>query len=102
MGPEIEKHEVGEGSIKARATREQSVCSNGGLPGLTQQPIEYIDQTPDKDYPLRILKAFRQHCGCNWETHGLDEAQRRVYDMMNDDNIKRAWLLDKAIEKLAG
>ena len=31
MGPEIEKHEVGEGSIKARTTKEQSVCSSGLL-----------------------------------------------------------------------
>ena len=31
MGPEIEKHEVGEGSIKVNAAKEQSVCSNGLL-----------------------------------------------------------------------
>jgi len=30
------------------------------LPELTQQPILHIDGTPDEDYPLRILRAYRR------------------------------------------
>ena len=69
---------------------------------LTQQPIIHVDATPDDDYPLRILRAYRQHADCNFEVHGLDENERRIYDMLNETNKKRAELLDAAIEKLGG
>ncbi len=36
------------------------------LPPLTQQPIEYVDGTPDLDYPLRILRAYRVNCDARW------------------------------------
>ena len=70
------------------------------LPKLTQQPVEHIDSTPDEDYPLRILRAYRQNCNSYWEVHGLTEDEKRIYDIMNEDQDKRAKILDAAIEKL--
>jgi hypothetical protein len=69
---------------------------------LTQQPIIHIDATPDADYVLRILTAYRQHADCNFEVHGVSDAEKIIYDAMNEANVARAELLDAAIKKIGG
>ena len=68
------------------------------LPKTTQDPIIHVDATPNDEYPLRILRAYRENCNCKWESH------RRVQltDMMNADCDKRAKVLDRAITCLEG
>ena len=71
------------------------------LPELTQQPVKFIDATPDESYPLRILQAYRQDCDCMWaeSTTGLDP-ESPLMKAMNDLNRQRARVLDKAIKVL--
>ena len=71
------------------------------LPKLTKQPVLYVDSTPDNDYPLRILRAYRLECDCRWAdtTDGAD-TENPLLKMMNDHCEQRASLLDKAILKL--
>lgn len=68
------------------------------LPKLTQEPIKFIDSTPDEDYPLRILQTYRADCCCKWETNNEDS--RALLDLMNEHNDQRAVFLDKAIKLL--
>ena len=72
------------------------------LPELTQQLILHVDATPDKDYPLRILKAYRENCNCRWsETFYPDlETTNPVLALMNQHQEQRAKLLDEAIKIL--
>jgi len=72
------------------------------LPELTQQPILHIDGTPNEDYPLRILRAYRQECDCKWaENTTNDEVTNPLLIMMNEHCAQRAEILDRAIEKLS-
>ena len=73
---------------------------NTKLPKLTQEPIKYVCSTPDENYPIRILKAYRENCNVFWEVHGLTDEERYIYDMMNEQQISRAKILDAAIKKL--
>lgn len=66
------------------------------LPEITQQPIIYIDGTPNEDYVLRILRAYRQNCDCRW----VSTEPNTLIDFMNDCQDKRAALLDEAIKVL--
>jgi hypothetical protein len=66
---------------------------NMDLPKVSQEPIIYVDATPDKEYPLRILQAHRGNCNCKWVTDSPDI----VLDFMNKANDQRAEILDKAI-----
>lgn len=71
------------------------------IPKLTRQPIKYVDATPDNNYPLRILEAYRQDCDCRWaeDTDG-GKVKNPLLKQMNADCEKRAEILDKAIQKL--
>lgn len=66
------------------------------LPDINKQSIMHIDATPDKEYVLRILKAYRENCDCKW-TSNLDN---KVIEETNKMQDKRAKLLDQAIEIL--
>jgi len=66
------------------------------LPAVTQDVIFSVDSTPDKEYPLRILRAYRENCNCKWVTGKSDP----LLDEMNDDCDKRAEILDDAIRVL--
>lgn len=68
-----------------------------GLPGVTQEPIKFVDMTPDANFPLRILQAYRQNCDCRWVS---GPPGNLVVDMMNEAAAKRAIILDRAIAKL--
>uniref|UniRef100_A0A6M3L3B3 Uncharacterized protein n=1 Tax=viral metagenome TaxID=1070528 RepID=A0A6M3L3B3_9ZZZZ len=66
------------------------------LPDLTQQPIKFVDATPDEEYPLRILQAYREDCNCKWSS----DTENALIRMMNEMCDKRAEILDRAIEIL--
>ncbi len=63
------------------------------LPKTTQEPIIHVDATPDEDYPLRILRAYRKNCNRKW----VADPPSALIDMMNEHCDKRAVILDKAI-----
>lgn len=67
------------------------------LPEITQQPIIHIDGTPNEDYVLRILRAYRQNCDCRWV---VISGESPLIDFMNECQDKRAKLLDEAIKVL--
>jgi hypothetical protein len=66
------------------------------LPEITQEPIQHVDATPDEEYPLRILKAYRQNCDARW----VSTEPNVLIDMMNKHCERRAEILDKAIAVL--
>lgn len=68
------------------------------LPEITQEAIIHIDGTPNEDYPLRILRAYRENCNCRWESPGENE----LLKLMNLQCEKRAAILDRAISILEG
>jgi len=70
------------------------------LPELTQEPIHYVDSTPDEGYPLRILQAYRENCNSRWSDSASGENMNPLYDLMNKHQEQRAEILDRAIEKL--
>jgi len=70
------------------------------LPELTKQEIKYIDATPDKNYPLRILQTYRDNCNCKWASNTDGSTDNPLYIAMNKMQDERAELLDRAIEKL--
>lgn len=75
--------------------------TNFKLPELTQKPMFHIDATPDKDYPLRILRAYRYDCDCNWSDNTAGkEPMNPLLVIMNEQNKARAKILDKAIALL--
>jgi hypothetical protein len=66
------------------------------LPKLTNEPLIYVDATPDENYPLRILRTHRENCNAKWSA----SPSNILYDKMNEDQDKRAEILDRAIEVL--
>lgn len=68
-----------------------------GLPEVTQEPIKFVDMTPDANLPLRILQAYRQNCDFRWVS---EPPGNLVVDTMNEAAAKRAIILDRAIAKL--
>ena len=67
----------------------------------TQQPIFYVDGTPDSDYPIRILEAYRQDCDCRFsESSTEEEPTNPLLKLMNQHCEERARILDKAIAVL--
>jgi len=70
-----------------------------GLPKFTQEPIRHVDATPNKEYPLRILRAHLANCNCKFVC--TDESDPNpLLIAMNKANDKRASLLDRAIKIL--
>jgi hypothetical protein len=69
------------------------------LPPTTQQPILHVDGTPDEGYVLRILQSYRANCDILWVMLG-QESKSALLDAMNDQQRKRAALLDEAIARL--
>ena len=68
------------------------------LPKLTHQPILHVDSTPDEEYPLRILRAYREGCNCLWSdtTQGTD-TENPLLKLMNEHQKQRVEILDRAI-----
>lgn len=57
---------------------------------------KFIDATPDGNYALRILRAYRYDCDLRWEGQPETEFIR----LMNELQDKRTEELDRAIETL--
>lgn len=70
------------------------------LPETTQEPILYIDATPNDDYPLRILKAYRTNCNAKWMQQAGEP--NPLLNIMNNLQDRRAEILDRAIALLEG
>lgn len=70
------------------------------LPPLTQQEIIRIDATPDDDYPLRILRTYRENCNVRWATDANGNCDNPTFALMNEHCEQRARILDKAISIL--
>lgn len=66
------------------------------LPEVTQAPVLFVDNTPNEDLPLRILRAYREDCNCQWRA----DPPNALVDMMNEHCQQRAAILDKAIAVL--
>ena len=68
------------------------------------QDYKFIDATPDDDYPLRILKAYRKDCDFRWSsTTNASATEVTVGPLMqalNEVQQKRAEILDRAIRIL--
>ena len=60
----------------------------------------FIDGTPDGNYALRILYAYRARCKEKWIVDGVSDGVKRIYDAMNEHQDLRAKELDEAIKKL--
>ena len=71
-----------------------------GFPKSKPEPLLHVDATPDKNYALRILQAYRENCNCKYEVHGLSKGETKLWDLMNELQDKRAKFLDEAINKL--
>ncbi len=63
------------------------------IPEMTQEAILHVDSTPDKEYPLRILKIHRENCNMKYIT----ETPSEIWEVMNEYQDERAKILDKAI-----
>jgi len=70
------------------------------LPKITKQMVLQIDGTPDENYPLRILQAYRDNCNCLWATSLDGLCDNPLFTEMNKHQRQRAEILDRAIEKL--
>ena len=71
------------------------------LPELTRQPIMFVDGTPDRQYPLRILRIYRENCNCMWsESTSGSPPSNPLLQLMNEHNRQRAEILDRAIRIL--
>ena len=67
---------------------------------LKPEPLLHVDATPDGDYALRILQAYRANCNCKYVVHGMSEEDTKFWGMMNEIQDQRAVVLDMAITKL--
>lgn len=66
------------------------------LPPITQEAILGVDGTPNREYPLRILRAHRENCNCKW----VSDSPNPLFDVMNEMCDQRAKILDAAIKVL--
>jgi hypothetical protein len=69
---------------------------------MDKQEAMFIDATPNDDYPLRILEAYRERCNYKWsESSGeINVTNAPIMKVMNDAQDRRAEILDKAIARL--
>ena len=67
----------------------------------TKEPLKLIDATPDKYYPLRILRAYRESCNYRWgDGTGALNVTNPLFHLMNEHCVERARILDSAIDIL--
>ena len=69
---------------------------------MKQQENLFIDATPDEDYPIRILKAYRERANYKYsKSKGeINLTNEPIMKAMNDAQDRRAEILDRAIAKL--
>ena len=64
--------------------------------------FKHVDATPDEDYPLRILRAYREDCNLAWATTtDGTPSDSLLVKALNDLQMQRAAILDRAIAALA-
>lgn len=61
----------------------------------------HVRATPDGEYALRILEAYRNHARDKWILSGLTNGEKIIYESMNEDQDKRVEELNKAIAILS-
>ena len=64
------------------------------------EPLLNVDATPTLDYPLRILRAYRQNCNLRWalSTGETSNGEDNLFiAMLNKMQDERAAVLDRAI-----
>ena len=88
--------------LQSELFKANCIIYQSELPPINGQAIQHVDATPNKDYPLRILRAYRQDCDC-LQTENMDSGEviNPLLKAMNANNGKRAKLLDKAIAILS-
>jgi hypothetical protein len=80
-------------------TKIETVC--GHPMSVPVEGIYSVDSTPDEEYAIRILQAYRQRCDCLWTDNMDGDAPiSRVLVAMNESQKKRAAILDEAIRTL--
>ena len=67
---------------------------------LIPEPIHHVDATPDKQYPLRILRAYRENCNSKIATSSDGSCDNPLFQYMNECSEERAKILDEAIQIL--
>ena len=88
--------------LQSELINANCVIYHSELPPITGQAIQYVDGTPNEDYPLRILRSYRQQCDCMWaESITGEEPLNPLLKMMNDQNRHRGEILDRAMKKLS-
>ena len=63
---------------------------------VNKKSILYVDATPNDDYPLRILRAYREDCDVVFTS----TKENPLLVEMNRLQVERAKILDRAISKL--
>ncbi len=62
---------------------------------LSQQPLHYVDATPDEKYPLRILRTYLENSQITIEERGGRKSE--FIRLLNETNRKRVEILEKAL-----
>lgn len=65
---------------------------------LSQEPLLWIDSTPDPQYPIRILEAHLMNCRGKL----FADPPSQLVDMMNRLQEERAVILEGALDTLRG
>lgn len=76
------------------------IAASRSKPDPPREPIIDVDATPDADYPLRILRAYRANCDIWFSADTQGIGQTLACRIMNKTNVARATILDKAIKTL--
>ena len=73
------------------------------IEALERNAVErkHIDATPDEDYPLRILRAYRADCNMPWSTMTDEQRDSPLTQALNALQGERMVILDRAIAALA-
>jgi len=66
---------------------------------LSQHPLRYVDATPDRDYPLRIIRTYLENSQIVIEEKGGDKPSKFI-KMLNDANKERVKVLKEALDVL--
>ena len=87
--------------LQSELIKANCIIYKSALPPINGQAVEHIDGTPDKGYPLRILRAYRANCDYRWaDTIDGQGIVNPLLIHMNELCEQRAKLLDEVIAVL--
>ena len=70
------------------------------LPPLTNKPLMQVDATPDKNYPLRILRTYWHNAKSKWvQVSGKPVPIMEAMNKMQDERAAILWRAIKILEK---